>query len=89
MNRFIKELFLRLKMETPPFFRKLSRALVYIGGLCAVPLLGEGAAEQYLNIALYPDWAVEPLKIGAFCGFIGAAIAKLPVCEPEDIKHKL
>ena len=60
-------------------------ALVWIGGICSAALL----SQQGFDISIYPDWAIEPLKIGAFCGFIGAAIAKLPVCEPRDIKDKM
>jgi hypothetical protein len=68
MMNFLKELKSRWIAKTPAFWITVQRILLAISVAATV-----GLSQPQLM----PSWALEPLKIAAFCGIFGTFLAQL------------
>lgn len=77
----LKILYKRLCMETPSFFKRVSRIGLTIAGACV-------SVEAYLSISgTQIEWLDKYLEYGIVAGAISTFIAKMAVEKPEDL-HK-
>lgn len=81
----MKELWLRLKMDTPKFFKKLRAIGLWLTGVSA-SFYAAAAAFPDLHI---PKWVSTPLGYSTLAGVIIVTLASFPVSNPEELEKKL
>jgi hypothetical protein len=84
MKKFLREVWVRITLESPSFFVKVQRffiSVLVLAGTCAL-------AVWVLPKDQLPAWIdMEWVKTGLVMGAVGLAVSKLTVKHPEDI-HK-
>lgn len=77
---FFKEIYLRLKLDTPTFLKKIRKICLYLGGVCTL-LASNGIDFDIHGISI--------TKYGAALNFFGAFISSLGVCNPDELHQKM